>query len=137
MKLFHSWSVLFQVLPLRLLAFLYLNQTTHHSLAPLVHLGIFSCEVSFFSTFRCWIGQHYDIYRLVFHYLWIFIIVIMMVVVYSFIGYRIYRIHQQSRVSSEIWSKQLKKLAGYPIGFFCVFVPIGNRKNMCNYANIL
>lgn len=77
-------------------------------------------------TVRCWVRAHYDLYRFVLHYLWIFLIIVIMATVYSWIAFKIYTIKKNADTDNLAWRRLLKKLAGYPIAFTVVFAPLGN-----------
>jgi len=75
----------------------------------------------------CWISENFESYRFAFHYVWIFIVMILLFLIYSFIAYRIYSVKSSLENQSDQekkWNGSLKKLSGYPIVFFFVFFPL-------------
>jgi len=76
----------------------------------------------------CWIDPYYATHRIVFHYLYIWIILILLVVAYGYMAYKLKMIVKNSQAIEKENQKRLKKitkkLAGYPIAYFCIFAPL-------------
>lgn len=82
----------------------------------------------------CWIGNNYDIHRLLFQWLWIYIIFFVLIGIYVAIGIRVYRIYRRTSSMNTYGSHEetmkrihglFKKMAGYPTVYFIVFFPLG------------
>jgi len=79
----------------------------------------------------CWVNPYYETQRIFLHYFWIFVVMFLLIVLYSFMAYKLKQIIDKSNnleKGSAQQSKHLKKvfrkLAGYPFVFFVVFAPI-------------
>jgi len=79
----------------------------------------------------CWVSPYYLTQRITLLYLWIFIVMILLIIAYSIMGYKLNQIIKKSlnmERESVKQSKHIKtvfrKMAGYPFVFFVVFAPI-------------
>eukprot|EP01124_Arcella_intermedia_P015669 TRINITY_DN22231_c0_g1_i1.p1 TRINITY_DN22231_c0_g1~~TRINITY_DN22231_c0_g1_i1.p1 ORF type:complete len:196 (+),score=31.18 TRINITY_DN22231_c0_g1_i1:339-926(+) len=75
----------------------------------------------------CWISSHYTLHRFVLHYLWIFIICLYLFITYSIVAYTAATSKDVAGVNDppHLKFKVIKKIIGFPIIFFVVFVPLG------------
>jgi len=92
----------------------------------------------------CWIVAEFDSYRFIFAYAWIFSVMILLVVCYAWIAYKLYKITRATDDFSvepdkkhSKTSKIIKKLAIYPIIFFIVFFPLGIQRILVSYHYVV
>jgi len=83
----------------------------------------------------CWIDPYYPVERIVFHYLYIWLIMIFLAIAYGFMAYRLNAIVRNSQTLEKDTNhrrlkKITKKLAGYPIAYFCIFSPLALERTL-------
>uniref|UniRef100_A0A6B2LC25 G-protein coupled receptors family 1 profile domain-containing protein n=1 Tax=Arcella intermedia TaxID=1963864 RepID=A0A6B2LC25_9EUKA len=83
----------------------------------------------------CWISDEYNLERLMLHYIWIFMICLYLFLTYFLVGFVSCRSKQSVDPSNTAKRAQvIKKVAGFPIVFFVVFVPLGSYR-LYQWAN--
>eukprot|EP01124_Arcella_intermedia_P014007 TRINITY_DN20395_c0_g1_i1.p1 TRINITY_DN20395_c0_g1~~TRINITY_DN20395_c0_g1_i1.p1 ORF type:complete len:267 (-),score=40.81 TRINITY_DN20395_c0_g1_i1:131-931(-) len=73
----------------------------------------------------CWISEYYSIERFMIHYTWIFLICFYLFFIYLMIGFTVAKSSQIDKKSSRRTRKIFRKVAGFPIIFALVFLPLG------------
>jgi len=77
----------------------------------------------------CWVDPYYGLERIFLHYFWIALVLLLLVILYGYMGFKLNNLIKNSlSLETNKQSKHLKtvlrKLAGYPIVYFFVFMPL-------------
>jgi hypothetical protein len=77
----------------------------------------------------CWVNERYSLERLMIHYTWIILICFLLFVIYIHIMITLYRAGKLDSFSGgskekDDKKKLAKKMIGFPIVFFCAFIPL-------------
>jgi hypothetical protein len=75
----------------------------------------------------CWVNERYSLERLMIHYTWIILICFLLFIIYIHIMITLYRAGSDSLTGKSENDKKkrlAKKMIGFPIVFFCAFIPL-------------